>query len=48
MISDLTYKVVTLSEVVQLDPKEFIDWAVEMLEFGYETPNVLGLGLNRL
>ena len=43
MISDLTYKVVALSEVIQLDPNECIDWAIEMLELGYETPNLLML-----
>ncbi len=41
MISDLTYKVVALSEVIQLDPNECVDWAIEMLELGYETPNLL-------
>jgi hypothetical protein len=43
MISELTYKVVALSEVIQLDPNECVDWAIEMLEFGYETPNLLML-----
>lgn len=43
MISDLTYKVVALSEVIQLDPNECVDWAIEMFEYGYETPNLLML-----
>ena len=43
MLSDLTYKVVALSEVVQLDPNECVYWAIEMLELGYETPNLLML-----
>jgi hypothetical protein len=43
MFSDLTYKVVALSEVIQLDPNECIDWAIEMIELGYDTPNLLML-----
>ena len=43
MISDLTYKVVALHEVIQLDPNECVDWAIQMLELGYETPNLLML-----
>ena len=41
MISDLTYKVVALSEVTQLDQNECINWAMEMLELGYESPSLL-------
>jgi hypothetical protein len=48
MVSELTYKVVALSEIIQLDPKECVDWAVEMLELGHETPNLLMLaGFNK-
>jgi len=43
MISELTYKVVALSEVIQLNPNECVDWAIEMLEHGYETPNLIML-----
>ena len=43
MISDLTYKVVALSEVIQLDPNECVDWAIEMLELGYESSHLLML-----
>ena len=41
MISPLTYKMVALLDVVQIDAKECIDWAVEMLLLGYETPSLL-------
>lgn len=43
MISDLTYKVLALPGNIQLDSVECIDWAIEMLNLGYYTPN-----LNRL
>lgn len=43
MISNLTYKVVALSEIIQLDPNECVDWAIEMLELGHKNPNLLML-----
>jgi len=39
-ISDLTYKIVALSEPQQFDTNDCIDWAVEMIELGYESPTL--------
>ena len=36
-ISELTYKVVAFSEIQQVDTNDGIDWAIEMLELGYES-----------
>jgi len=43
MVSDLTYKIVAFSEIDRFDPTECIDWAIEMLELGYESPNLIKL-----
>jgi hypothetical protein len=37
-ISELTYKIVAFPEIEQVDPNESIDWAIEMMELGYESP----------
>jgi len=36
-ISLLTYKIVTLPYIQQIDVNESIDWAIEMIELGYES-----------
>lgn len=43
MISELTYKIVTLEDIIQFDPNECIDWAIEMIELGHDSPNLLML-----
>lgn len=40
MISDLTYKMVAYSIIEDFNPDECVDWAVEMLQAGYDTPVV--------
>lgn len=40
-ISDLTYKVVAFLEVPNFDTDECIDWAIEMIFLGYDTPSLL-------
>jgi len=42
-ISDLTYKVLAFSELVQVETMDCIDWALEMLDLGYHTSNLLRL-----
>lgn len=42
-LSELTYKVVAITEIEPFDTNECIDWAIEMMELGYETPNLLML-----
>lgn len=39
-ISELTYKIVAFSEIQQVDTNESIDWAIEMMELGYESPTL--------
>lgn len=39
-ISELTYKIVAYSEIQQIDSNESIDWAVEMIQYGYESPSL--------
>ena len=41
MISDLTYKVVTYSDLTTVNGDDCVDWAIEMLQFGHETPSLL-------
>ncbi len=36
-ISELTYKIVAFPEIQQIDTNESIDWAIEMMELGYES-----------
>ncbi len=40
MLSDLTYKVVAFPDIQQIDPNETIDWAIEMMALGYESPTL--------
>lgn len=48
MISELTYKIVAFEEIQQVDTNESIDWAVEMMELGYESPSLFMLaGFNK-
>ena len=42
-ISELTYKIVAFLEIPQVDANESIDWAIEMIELGYESPTLLML-----
>lgn len=42
-ISQLTYKVVAISEIIQGDVQDCVDWAIVMLQLGHETPNLLML-----
>jgi hypothetical protein len=47
-ISDLTYKVVAFTEIQNFDADECIDWAMEMIFLGYDTPSLLILaGLSK-
>lgn len=39
-ISELTYKIVAFPEIQQIDTNESIDWAMEMMELGYESPTL--------
>tara|TARA_R110000796_G_scaffold185330_2_gene302099 strand:- start:187805 stop:188320 length:516 start_codon:yes stop_codon:yes gene_type:complete len=39
-ISQLTYKIVAFLEIQQVDTNESIDWAIEMMELGYESPTL--------
>lgn len=39
-ISELTYKIVAFPEIQQIDTDECIDWALEMMELGYESPTL--------
>jgi hypothetical protein len=43
LISDLTYIVVAHSEIQPYDTNICIDWAIEMMVLGYETPSLLML-----
>lgn len=40
LISELTYKIVAFPEIQQVDTNESIDWAIEMMELGYESPTL--------
>lgn len=40
-ISDLTYRVVAFSEIPDFNTDECVDWAIEMISLGFETPNLL-------
>lgn len=42
-ISDLTYKIVAYSAFPDYDQDEFVDWALEMVFSGYESPHLLML-----
>jgi len=42
-ISNLTYKIVAFTEVEQVDCNESIDWAIEMMELGHESPTLFML-----
>ena len=47
-LSDLTYKVVSFSDVVNFDTDQCVDWATEMIFLGYDTPSLCILaGLNK-
>lgn len=39
-ISNLTYKVVAFSEVPEFNMDDAVDWAVEMISLGYESPSL--------
>ena len=41
MISDLTYKVVAYSDLTTVNGDDCVDWAIEMLQLGYDTPSLL-------
>lgn len=41
MISDLTYKVVAYSDLTNVNGDDCVDWAIEMLQLGHETPSLL-------
>jgi hypothetical protein len=41
MISELTYKVVACSELTTLNGDDCVDWAIEMLQLGHDTPSLL-------
>ncbi|MCD6013536.1 MAG: hypothetical protein K0Q79_3398 [Flavipsychrobacter sp.] len=41
VISDLTYKIVAFSVIEDFKMDESVDWAIEMLRLGYETPSLL-------
>jgi hypothetical protein len=48
MISDLTYKVVAYSDLATVNGDDCVDWAIEMLQLGHETPSLLILaGLSK-
>lgn len=36
----MTYKIVVFPEIQQVDTNESIDWAIEMMELGYESPTL--------
>lgn len=40
MISELTYKIVAYTEIQEVDTNESIDWAIEMMELGFESPTL--------
>lgn len=42
-ISDLTYKVVAFPEIPDFNTDECVQWALEMVFLGYETPSLLML-----
>ncbi len=42
-ISELTYKIVAFPEIQQVDTNESIDWAIEMIELGFESPTLFML-----
>jgi hypothetical protein len=47
-ISELTYKVASFSEVPDYNTDECIDWALEMVSLGYNTPSLIIMaGLSR-
>ena len=47
-ISELTYKIVAFTEIQQVDTNESIDWAVEMMQLGYDSPTLYMLaGINK-
>ena len=41
MISELTYKVVAYSDLTTLNGDDCVDWAIEMLQLGHDTPSLL-------
>jgi hypothetical protein len=46
--TDLTYKIIAYKAIKDFNTEDCIDWAVELLELGYNSPNLLILaGLNR-
>ena len=42
-ISELTFKIVAFPEIQQMDTNEGIDWAIEMMELGYESQSLFML-----
>jgi hypothetical protein len=42
-ISELTYKIVAFPEIQQVNTNESIDWAIEMISLGYESPTLFML-----
>lgn len=43
MLSPLTYKIIAVQEFDPSDAEDYLAWAMEMLELGYETPHLLML-----
>ena len=41
MISDLTYKIVAYSDLTTVNGDDCVNWAIEMLQLGYDTPSLL-------
>lgn len=42
-ISNLTYKIVAFTEIQQIDINDSIDWALEMINLGFESPTLFML-----
>jgi hypothetical protein len=42
-LSKLTFKIVAFHEIQQADTDESVDWAIEMMELGYESPTLFML-----
>jgi len=41
--SDLTYKIVAFQEISEIKTSEIVEWALEMVELGYESDNLFML-----
>jgi len=42
-VSDLTYKMIAIPELPLVNTDESVDWAIEMIELGYESPSLFML-----